>query len=195
MEQGFLFMSNASAGIQININLTKGVGDTFGNYMLHGIEEVQLPEMISWWPQAVGWKILLVFALLWLGRRIAQAISNWRGDYYRRMALKQLAQIEAASTNSPHALRQLAVLLKTTALQAYPRTEVAHLSGQAWLSMLDSKWDEATFSTVIGERLLAINYQSEQVWHFEPAQIEEVIDTIRRWIRKHQRAESAAHYA
>ena len=184
----------ANSGVQLNVNLTKGLGDTFGNYMLHGIDEVQLPEAIAWWPQAVGWKIVLALVLLWLGKQVFQATTNWRRNHYRRRALKKLAQLQAAETSSPQTIRQLAVLLKATALQAYPRTEVAHLSGQAWLTMLDSKWNESTFSSVVGERLLTINYQNEQHWQFESEQIDELIDTIRRWIRIHHAAGGVASH-
>ena len=184
----------ASSGMQLNANLTKGIGDTFGNYMLHGIEEVQLPEVIAWWPQAVGWKIVLALILLWIGKQIYRAITKWRGNHYRRRALKKLAQLQSAETSSSQTIRQLPVLLKATALQAYPRTEVAHLSGQAWLTMLDSKWSESTFSSVVGERLLTINYQNEQYWQLDSEQIDELIDTIRRWIRKHHVAGGVANH-
>ena len=41
--------------------------NSFGNYMLHGIDEISLPPAVSWWPQTLGWKLLL----------LAAAVSLW----------------------------------------------------------------------------------------------------------------------
>ncbi len=57
-----------------------------------------------------------------------RAWRTWRAAAYRRAALRELATAANASA--------IAEILKRTALVAYPRKDVAALSGAAWLAWL-----------------------------------------------------------
>ena len=38
-----------------------------GTYILRHLSDVAIPEPVSWWPQTVGWKVLLAVAILGRG--------------------------------------------------------------------------------------------------------------------------------
>ena len=84
----------------------------------------------------VGWCVL-VLLLLWLGWRFWK---RWQANAYRREALRELGEIETAPERLPE-------LLKRVALVAYPRAEVAELSGDAWLGFLDGTLGSTDFTS------------------------------------------------
>lgn len=160
--------------------------DTFGNYMLHGFEEIYLPDAIAWWPHTIGWQILLAGMLLWISRIVYKNAKGWRRNRYRRLALKHLNAVQAASAVQQRALTQLPELLKATALQAYPRDEVAQLSGSAWLELLDDKCSGSAFDSDLGQHLLTLAYQPEHCWQIDKANAHKLIEMCRRWIKCHK---------
>ena len=68
--------------------------ETFGNYLIHGIDEIVLPEAITWWPSAPGWKVLGLILLAWLVLRVVRLARHWWRNRYRRQALQQLKQLQ-----------------------------------------------------------------------------------------------------
>jgi hypothetical protein len=161
--------------------------EIFGNYTIRGITEVLGPEAISWLPSAPGWRYvaLAVLALLaWRGWRTWQ---SWRRNRYRRVALRQLDQL--VDDDGMGLLGALSALLKATALQAYPRAEVARLSGDHWLRWLDEHGDGASFST--GSATLL----AESVYRGHSAQIggdmQTLREEVRHWISAHREADCA----
>ncbi|MFQ5345963.1 MAG: DUF4381 domain-containing protein, partial [Mariprofundus sp.] len=100
--------------------------DTFGNYLIHGVDEIILPDGISWWPSAPGWKVLGVVLALWLIWQGAAWLKRWWRNRYRRQVLQELAQLQAEAGEQWHrVVSALPFYLKATALQAYPRLLVA----------------------------------------------------------------------
>jgi hypothetical protein len=160
--------------------------NSFGNYLLHGIEEVQLPQAISWWPQTLAWQLL---GLLCLGLLTAwvyhQAKRLWR-NRYRRQALKQLSALENNASHWQQVVAQLPHLLKATALKAYPRSDVAQLSGQSWLRFLEAHYSGPAFSDKTGQQLLVIAYQPPERWCLTDAQAQRLTNRARTWIREHK---------
>jgi len=108
---------------------------------LEALADVVLPPPVPWWPQTWAWAVvgvLLLALLLWFAW---QAVQRWRANRYRREALAELQQLDVrlddASTRAA-ALTSLAELLKRTALAAWPRSQVAGLSGAGWVGFLES---------------------------------------------------------
>jgi hypothetical protein len=113
---------------------------------------------------------------------------QWRANAYRRAALVELDQLVAQSHDSARrvvALQALPELLKRTALAAFPRHEVASLSGTAWLGFLDHTGGSRDFTSGPGALITEIAYVPRYTEHLDQAQQEAVIQCVRRWIRKH----------
>jgi len=169
----------------------KDFANTFGNYILHGIEEVHLPEPISWWPQTIGWKLLVLLLLLLLSYRVVIQTKLWWHNRYRRVALKRLSELESSASGWQYVVRQLPFLLKTTALLAYPRVDVAQLSGKPWLRFLDSQYTGPAFSDGVGQELLAVSYKPNSLWMLSESEAQVLITMTRAWIREHKQAPHA----
>lgn len=130
---------------------------------LDQLADIHLPGNVSWWPLAPGWWILLALliiaiACVFLWRR------HQRQQYYRVIAQQELAAIYARYQQSQDAaayLHALSVLLRRTALTAYPQRFNASIKGTEWLNWLDAVCpaSNAKFSSAIGESLLNSAYQ------------------------------------
>ncbi len=166
--------------------------NTFGNYMLHGIDEITMPEPVSWWPQTIGWQLLALLAAIWAARRLYLAARRWWSNRYRRHALAQLAGLQQESTGESYerALAALPALLKGTALHAYPRSEVAALSGEPWLAFLDAHYDTRykgpCFRGVPGRNLLTIAYQPGSERQIPQHEARQLLKMSRRWLARHR---------
>lgn len=96
---------------------------------LENLRDIALPTPIPWWPPAVGWWLVLAFIAIAIAVMLVWAWRTWRANAYRRAALLEL---KTATT-----ITGIAEILKRTALAAYPRSEVASLSGSAWCQWLE----------------------------------------------------------
>ncbi|MFV8816463.1 DUF4381 domain-containing protein [Haliea sp. E17] len=149
---------------------------------LAALRPLREPEAIGWWPPAPGWWILaglLVLALVlatrwWLRRR--------RREAYRVRALAALADIRATYAGNGDGLACLIAsneLLKSVALRAFPRRDVAGMSGEAWLRFLNDSQGEESFDPA----LLVAQYRPTP-----PVQdVSRHLDASEQWIRKHRR--------
>jgi len=160
--------------------------DTFGNYLIHGIDEIILPEAILWWPSAPGWQVLGVLVVLLLLVLLVRITKRWWLNRYRREALRQLDAVPKESL-----LATLPYYMKVTALQAYPRQDVAGLSGDNWLTFLDVHYDGPPFSTGVGKKLLAIAYLPSEQWRLTEQESDALVKMTRNWIAKHREATHA----
>jgi len=95
---------------------------------LQNLYDIVVPPPVPFFPPAQGWYFLFAIALLVVLFLANRALHVYRRNSYRRRAFKELAAITT--------VLQVAELLKRTALAAYPREQVASLSGEAWLSWL-----------------------------------------------------------
>ena len=168
----------------------KDFAATFGNYLLHGIEEVHLPSAVSWLPQTIGWKVLGLLLTIAVGYRIYLQAKKWWRNRYRRAALDRLSALEQGAEEWRQVVRQLPFLLKATALQAYPRSDVAKLSGGLWLEFLDAQIDGSDFRDGAGRGLLLVAYAPESQWQFSEQDVQSLIAISRRWISEHRPVET-----
>ena len=156
---------------------------------LAGLQELSLPGPVSYMPQTVAWYVLLalaVVALAWLIRR-------WRrrrlANRYRGEALGRLDEIASQVNDRDRraaALASLPALVKQTALSFASRELVAQLSGDAWLSFLDSTYSGTAFTSGPGRLLPALAYRPPAALESVPnEQVSELIELLRQWIRRH----------
>ncbi|MDW6022885.1 DUF4381 domain-containing protein [Mesorhizobium sp. BAC0120] len=106
---------------------------------LHSLADITLPPPVPWWPQTWGWAVLALFLLALAALALWRWLHHRRVNRYRREALAELAllerQIDRPEQRSA-AVRALPELLKRVALAAWPRGEVASLTGERWVEFL-----------------------------------------------------------
>lgn len=140
--------------------------------LLDLLEPIPEPAAISLVPQTQGWiwlglaGLVLVFKLSQYGLRV------WRRNAYRRAALREVNSVKG----DPVAL---AIILRRTALAAYPRTRVASLFGSDWLAFLDRAYGGIEFSSGDGQALAVNPYQGGK----PPARLDRLVS---RWIKTHK---------
>src|SRR5512139_3306081 len=137
-------------------------GSTPGLEKLH---EILLPDPVSWMPQTIGWYVVLGIILFLAGWWLHGRVQNYRTNRYRRLALKELAVIERELKRPEkrfRALGEIPSLLKGAALSAFPRSEVADLSGERWLDFLDKTMGEKNFTQGEGRLLSELPYAPVQ---------------------------------
>jgi hypothetical protein len=153
---------------------------------LQNLNDIVPPSPPPWWPPAPGWYLLMAVTallLLWLAYR---GWRRWRADRYRREALAELAAIRDTSVS----LEALPALLKRTALAAWPRAEVASLSGDAWHHFLDRTAPRADFSDGLGPLLDRLSYGEGRA-ALSPDERRRLLDAVQHWLRRHQAPQTA----
>lgn len=164
--------------------------DTFGNYMVHGIDEILVPEPVSWIPQTWGWWIVFALLLVYGVYKGYGAYRHWFRNRYRQAALQQLENVRR-SADPAIALQTLPTLLKATALHAFSRRRVAALSGQAWLRFLDQQYDGPKFESELGHLLVDAAYRPLPADEYDWPRTEQLIDQCQQWIEQHRNEEAA----
>lgn len=89
---------------------------------------------ISWWPPALGWWLVAGVILGLLSLLLIKGYPRWRLRRYRRFFLQQLNRVQAK--NDARQIQRLNLLIKKMALLAFPREQVAGLTGAAWAAFL-----------------------------------------------------------
>lgn len=165
--------------------------DSFGNYLLHGIDEIILPADISWWPSTIGWKTLALLLFIFVSYRLFKFGQSWWKNRYRREAIRQLSELQLSTQQQASdnclltVIEKLPFYLKTTALQAYPRDQVAQLSGAAWIDFLNLKTGSEHFDPTISDQLLTISYRPKEQWQLTEEQCLNLINLTTLWIKRH----------
>lgn len=126
------------------------------SYILKGLEEVGLPDHVSWFPQTLGWKILAMILLLVVMYFSYKKARSWWLNRYRMEALKVTT---ALPLDDPKFEYKLFIIIKRVmghldaqhqalygeqfvmALTSYPMRSPIQLApplAQAWLASLTS---------------------------------------------------------
>lgn len=145
---------------------------------LHPLRE---PAAIEWWPLAPGWWLLLVLALLTAAGLCAWLWRRYRRNRYRALGLAALRAIEDEFQRDGDAVALAAAintLLKTVALKAYPREDVASLHGAAWADFLNNTAGE---SLHFDAAMASAHYRAG-----ETPDAAALSAQAARWIRRHR---------
>jgi len=141
---------------------------------LAALRDIHLPPAVSWWPPAIGWWLLLLITVLliavvlwWMRRR--KALKNRPVIYSRQdiidAAIVELSQLQGAMKAGENAIAvatDLSCLLRRAAVQlATDKSDVAGLSGEAWLQWLDAQWHQDEFSAGAGRQLIQAPYRPD----------------------------------
>ncbi len=160
----------------------------WGNYLLEKIVENQAPHSISWFPQTVGWQVLITALLLLLANKIYQAYENYQRNAYRRSALAWLVQCQQA--NDIKMYKQLPALLRKTALNAFKRSEISQLNGKYWEQWLDKQCQQTSFVTTCPNALHQLAFMPTRSDAFKAEQYQKLIVQVTLWIKHHRRSDA-----
>ena len=150
-----------------------------------GLIDIPLPQPVSLLPQTWPSRIAIALLLAVVIAAVWRIVHQRHVNRYRREALAELGRIEQAvdADKAPAELvTRLAVLVRRTALAAFPRERIAPLAGPAWLSFLDSTYDGSEFSEGPGRLLASAPYQRIAP---DGGEVRSLAAVVRRWIGEH----------
>ena len=156
---------------------------------LQNLNDIVMPATVNWWPLASGWYVLigiLVISMLWFGYR---SLQRWLANRYRRSALLELQQLALGVQNEKSrdsSLKKLPVLIKRTALSAYPRQQVANLSGKVWFDFLNSSTKKPLFTESLLAAMEYISYSNKELNAIDAQTINELLAASSNWVKRHQ---------
>ncbi len=127
-----------------------------------GIVDVYLADSISWWPQTLGWLLLLIAVLFVAAIYVVRWAKNYWADRFRREALSAL---EAININESTAAKDIFFVVKTVA--TYLDQSAAPLYGAPFMRYLDSQVASTNkvFNSPLGEKWSAALVDESQPLH------------------------------
>jgi hypothetical protein len=156
---------------------------------LDRLHDIVMPPAAPWWPPAPGWYWVLGFLSVVAVATLLLTFHRRQRSRYRREALAELSRLEPArgdpATRSA-AMRALAELLKRAALTAFPREQVAGLSGPAWYDFLDRTGGTTDFSSGSGDVLHAAVYDKSTAAALDEPKIRDLVSLVRLWLERHR---------
>lgn len=126
------------------------------------IRDLHLPTMIGWWPLAPGWWGVIAVAVIGLLLLIRGYFRKRARGAARRHAVRQFERLVVEYRQHQNAVTfgtEASELLRRTMLAYVPRSEVAGLTGDAWLAWLDRDLDEPLFEKGAGKGLIELPYR------------------------------------
>lgn len=152
---------------------------------LQSLQEIPLPQPVSWLPQTIGWLYVGVILLIAISLLAWHLWRRWQANRYRRDALAELDAIEARlRLDDTDALLELPALLKRTALGCTARERVAALSGEDWLHFLEQSAPRAGIDSTAGRKLWQLAYAPAPP-DLSAADRAALCTQARRWISHH----------
>jgi hypothetical protein len=159
---------------------------------LQNLNDILEPAAVGFWPPAPGVWLVVALVLLWV---IAVVVTLWfrfRQNAYRRAGVRELGNIRLrmdTPDGRKSAVQELSALLKRVALTAFPRKEVAALSGDEWLAFLDASSGGGWFSSHPGSLLAETAYRpSNFSMEVSDREINELFHLTEKWIQRHRPA-------
>lgn len=157
---------------------------------LSRLHDIVLPAPVDMTPQTIGWTVLGALLIVLLVWGTIQAIRRYRRNRYRREALTELDRLQGLSSGGDGrvaALREVPVLVKRTALCAWPRETVADLAGNEWLRFLASTGGGTAFDNGAGRLLLEADYGPPgRLAELSGEDADLLFGAARDWIRGHR---------
>ena len=161
--------------------------DGWGSTILNDLIETEAPNGISWWPQTVGWQIVLLITVLVIISKLIKKWQQYKRNAYRRDAIAWLEHLPPfEDINQQPVFRELPSLLRKVALGGYNRSEVTQLTGQAWLAWLNQQCHKTCFSLEQSEALKQLAFDPNVT--LSVTDMAQLILQIRLWIEHHRGA-------
>ena len=163
---------------------------------LQNLNDIVMPATTGWWPLASGWYVLAVLVLICLSWFAIKSVIEWKANRYRRSALTELEVLSEGIQNPPgrsSSLRKIPALLKRTALAAFPRNEVAMLTGEDWFRFLNSTIKKQSFTENTFNTLNHISYTTGDLDNINGEAANALVDACRRWLKHHLALAGSSH--
>jgi hypothetical protein len=155
---------------------------------LEKLADITVPAPAPWTPQTWGWAVLalaLLALVVWLAIR---AVRLRRANRYRVEALAELTTLESQISDGGQRAAAVAAmprLLKRVALAAWPRTEVASLSGESWVAFLRAHAGRHGVAEDAARVLADGEYRPESFADMSAADAGRVVSDVRHRIEDH----------
>ena len=163
---------------------------------LQNLNDIVMPASAGWWPLATGWYVLAVLALFFLCWITYRLVTDWKTNRYRRSALSEL-EVLSEDIQDPAvrgtSLRKIPILLKRTALAAYPRNEVANLTGEDWFRFLNSTVKKPSFTESTFNTLNQVSYTTGALNDIDSVSANALVNACRQWLKYHLASVESGH--
>jgi hypothetical protein len=156
---------------------------------LDRLHDVVTPPAAPWWPPAPGWYGVLGALALGLIVWAAWGLRHWLRNRYRHEALKEFAQLEPALADvarRAEAMTALAILLKRTALSAWPRERVAALTGVEWQTFLNRTMGMVSSDGELAWTLESAAYDPGRIAKLDETQVRAIALQAKQWLARHR---------
>jgi hypothetical protein len=148
-----------------------------------GLIDIPLPPSVSLLPATWASRIVIVLVVAGVAVAAWRLLRRFRANRYRRAALAELDRLLQTQGGVPEGMAaSLALLVRQTALDAFPRETIAPLAGAGWLAFLDRSYGGDEFSQGAGRLLATAPYGRTTA---DAGDLTALQDLVRRWIRGH----------
>jgi hypothetical protein len=146
------------------------------------LRDIHLPTPVGWWPLAPGWWWLLGILLLLIAgvlsvallRRYHKArLGHWVRPEFRLLMSQYQRDHDALAL-----LQSISALLRRACISLYPREQVAGLTQERWLELLNKTGETSQFSEGPGQLLADGPYRGS----VSASQVEELVPLVEAWI-------------
>jgi hypothetical protein len=154
---------------------------------LQKLADISVPAPVSWMPQTWGWAVVGVAVMALLACAIARGLRRYAANRYRREGVRELDRMQARLADDGargETLAALPELLKRVALAAWPRTEVASLSGKSWIAFLQAHAGKADFTDAAAGLLDDLEYRAKHPV-MDAQEAKHISSAVRDWIEDH----------
>jgi len=145
--------------------------------------DIVTPPPVSMQPQTDGYLLILILLFSFIFPLALYLRKRYLRNLYRKQAIKELSGIDRI-TEPQEQLQKLLDLLKRVALSAYPRVDVARLSGEKWWQFL---YEKSRLEADEPMQCYCENLYLDTS-AIDADQNRQVARYVKRWIKKHKGA-------
>ena len=159
-----------------------------GTYILRELNDVAVPEHVSWFPQTLGWQVLACAIAIYAIYLMVKLFKNWWGNRYRREALRLVLEVK-----SPLLLDNITVEERVQigqdyfqimkAVLVYLKPELANKHGKAFLATLDCFILKPIFEEELGYKWTVSLLQKSKALTAD--ELLELTALCELWIKEH----------
>lgn len=143
------------------------------------VDIVEPDASALWWPPAPGVIALMALACVWGAIAMVRWVSMYRSNAYRREAVAGIEQLRSDSS-----VAEINAWLKRAAVYAFPRGEVASLSGGDWVAFLNHSLAGNPLSADAATALRDSVYRDGSM---DAADYAILVAEAKRWLIHHRR--------